>query len=337
MGILIKKLFRPHKNLYSTPQPPCGMVERVDISVDLCGLKLKNPTMLASGLVGISGAACLFAAQHEAGAIVPKSIGPREREGHKNPILVEFQGGFLNAVGLPNAGVDQSLGELEFAMKNCEALGVPVILSLFGGTKEEYGEVARKLSSLNPPMLEVNLSCPNTAHDFGRAFSLNAQDAADVIRIVKQNTNTLTKVSAKLAPNVPDIKEIAKAVVSAGADAITATNTMPGMIIDVATGKPVLQNKEGGISGYAMKPIAVRCIYDLYKTVNVPIIGSGGVTTGNDALEMIMAGATAVQIGTGIYYRGIDVFRKVTEEIVAFMKKEGYNNLSEIRGLAHKD
>ena len=114
---------------------------------------------------------------------------------------------------------------------------------------------------------------------------------------------------------------------------------MPGMVIDVATGKPILQNKEGGISGYAMKPIAVRCVYDIYKAVKgrVPIIGSGGVVTGNDALEMIMAGATAVQIGTGIYYRGIDVFRKVGEEIVAFMKKEGYTSLNEIRGLAHRD
>ena len=294
---------------------------------------MKNPTMLASGLVGISGAACVFAAQHGAGAIVPKSIGPREREGHNNPILVEFQGGFLNAVGLPNAGVDQSLSELEFAMKHCADKGVPVILSLFGGTKEEFGEVAKKLSTLNPAMLEVNLSCPNTASDFGRAFALDAQHAADVIRIVKQNT--MAKVSAKLAPNVPDIKEIARAVVEAGADAITATNTMPGMVIDVATGKPVLQNKEGGISGYAMKPIAVRCIYDLYKTVKVPIIGSGGVTTGNDAIEMIMAGATAVQIGTGIYYRGIEVFKKVTEEMIAFMKKEGYTSLHKIRGLAH--
>ncbi len=304
----------------------------VDVNVDLCGLKLRNPTMLASGLVGISGAACVYAAKNGAGAIVPKSIGPREREGHNNPVIVEFRGGFLNAVGLPNSGADNSLGELEFAMKNC---GVPVILSLFGGTKEEFGDVAKTLSTLNPKMLEVNLSCPNTASDFGRAFALDAREAADVIRIVKKNTEA--KISAKLAPNVPDIKEIARAVVDAGADAITAINTMPGMTINTRIGKPILHNKEGGISGHALKPIAVRCIYDIHKAVKVPIIGAGGVSTGEDAIEMIMAGATAVEIGTGIYYRGIDVFKKVTEEIVQFMKEEGYTKIAEMRGLAHKE
>ena len=144
-------------------------------TVELCGIKLANPTMLASGLVGISGAACVYAAKNGAGAIVPKSIGPVEREGHNNPVLTEFEGGFLNAVGLPNAGVDNSLGELEIAMKNA---GVPVIPSLFGGTIEEFAEVAKKLSTLKPKMLEVNLSCPNTANDFGRAFALDKNDAA---------------------------------------------------------------------------------------------------------------------------------------------------------------
>ena len=303
-----------------------------DVSTKILNLKLRNPTILASGIVGISGAACCYAAKNGAGAIVPKSIGPREREGHNNPILVEFKGGFLNAVGLPNAGIDNSLSEIEFAMKNA---GVPVIPSIFGGTKEEFGAVAEKMATLKPQMIEVNLSCPNTASDFGEAFALNANEAADVIRIVKSKTKI--PVIAKLAPNVPSIKKIAKAVEEAGADAISAINTMPGMVIDVKTAKPVLHNKQGGVSGHAIKPIAVNCVYDIYKTVEIPIIGIGGVTTGEDAIEMIMAGAVAVEIGTAIYYRGIDVFKKVTEEVAQFMEENGYPTIKEMVGMAHRD
>ncbi len=303
----------------------------VNVETELCGIKLRNPTILASGIVGVSGAACMYAAKNGAGAIVPKSIGPVEREGHNNPVLTEFEGGFLNAVGLPNSGVDSSLEEIESAMKNS---GVPVFPSIFGGTKEEYGEVAKKISVLNPQMIEVNLSCPNTANDFGTPFALDANEASEVIKIVKENTTA--KISAKLGPNVPDIKAIAKAVVEAGADAISAINTMPGMVIDVKTAKPVLHNKQGGISGHALKPIAVNCVYEIYKAVNVPIIGIGGVSTGEDAAEMIMAGATAVGIGTGIYYRGIDVFSKVSYELQKLMDELGYDSIEKMKGAAHK-
>lgn len=304
---------------------------KADISTKILNVKLANPTILASGIVGISGAACVYVAKNGAGAIIPKSIGPREREGHNNPILVEFKGGFLNAVGLPNAGIDNSLREIEFAMKNA---GVPVIPSIFGGTKEEFGMVAEKMATLKPQLIEVNLSCPNTASDLGEAFALSETAAAEVIWIVKGKTKV--PIIAKLAPNVPNIKRIAKAVEEAGADAISAINTMPGMVIDVKAGKPVLHNKQGGVSGHAIKPIAVNCIYDIYETVKIPIIGIGGVTTGEDAVEMIMAGAVAVQIGTAIYYRGIDVFRKVTAEVKQFMQENGYGTIKEMVGVAHE-
>lgn len=302
-----------------------------DITTKILNVKLANPTILASGIMGVSGASCCFVARNGAGAVIPKSIGPRDREGHNNPILVEFKGGFLNAVGLPNAGIDNSLGEIEFAMKNA---GVPVIPSIFGGTKEEFGMVAEKMATLKPQLIEINLSCPNTTSDFGEAFALNADTAAEVIRIVKNSTKA--PIIAKLAPNVPSIKKIAKAVEEAGADAISAVNTMPGMAIDVKTGKPVLHNRQGGVSGHALKPIAVNCVYDIYKTVKIPIIGIGGVSTGEDAVEMIMAGAVAIQIGTAIYYRGIDVFRKVSDEIHQFMESNGYSTIKEMTGIAHK-
>lgn len=302
-----------------------------DISANICGTRLSNPTILASGIMGVSGASCCYAARNGAGAVVMKSIGPAERQGHNNPILVEFKGGFLNAVGLPNAGVDNSLSEIDFAMKNAK---VPVIPSIFGGTKNEFGEVAEKMSALKPAMIEVNLSCPNTASDFGEAFALSEKAAAEVIGIVKNKTKA--KVIAKLAPNVPDIRRIAKAVEEAGADAITATNTMPGMVIDVKMAKPILHNKSGGISGPALKPIAVKCVYDIYEAVKIPIIGVGGITTGEDAVEMIMAGASAVEIGTAIYYRGIDVFSKVSDEVKKFMEENGYKKISDMKGIAHK-
>jgi dihydroorotate dehydrogenase (NAD+) catalytic subunit len=302
-----------------------------DISTKICGIKLKNPTILASGLVGISGAACTLAAKNGAGAIVPKSIGPEDRKGHNNPVLVEFEGGFLNAVGLPNSGIDTSLDELRLAIKNC---GVPVFLSIFGGTKEDFGEVARKISTLKPELIEVNLSCPNTSDDFGRAFALDAKEASDVIYAVKENTKA--KIMAKLAPNVPDIKKIAKAVEESGADSISAVNTMPGMVIDTRMKRPVLHNKQGGVSGHALKPVALNCVYEIYEAVEVPVVGIGGITTGEDAIEFLMAGASAVEIGTAIYYRGIGVFKKVSAEMEKFMEAEGYSSIEEIIGIAHE-
>ncbi|MBI2075800.1 MAG: dihydroorotate dehydrogenase [Candidatus Aenigmarchaeota archaeon] len=304
----------------------------VSIETSICGVRLVNPTVLASGIVGVSGAALVFAAKNGAGAVVSKSIGPREREGHNNPVLVEFEGGFLNAVGLPNSGVENTIDEIKFAIKHSAS---PVIASIFGGTKEEFGLVAERISEAKPPLIEVNLSCPNTASDFGMPFALSSKDAAEVISIVKDNTKI--PVIAKLAPNVPSIKEIAKAVADAGADAISAINTMPGMVIDIKTSKPVLHNKEGGVSGPALKPIAMKCVYDIYESVDIPIIGIGGVTYGKDAVELAMAGACAVQIGTGIYYRGIEIFKKVSEEIKEFLQEHGYDKLEDIIGIAHDE
>ena len=302
-----------------------------DITTNICGVRLGNPTILASGIVGISGSALVFAAKNGAGAVISKSIGPREREGHNNPILVEFDGGFLNAVGLPNSGVENTIDEIKFAIKNSPS---PVIASIFGGTKEEFGFVAERITEAKPPLIEVNLSCPNTTSDFGLPFALNAKDSAEVIEIVKNSTKI--PVIAKLASNVPDIKEIAIAVEEAGADAISAINTIPGMVIDIETGKPVLHNKEGGISGPAIKPAAVKCVYGVYESVNVPIIGIGGISYGKDAIEMMMAGASAIQIGTGIYYRGIEIFNLVSQEISEFLSGHGYSKLNDVIGMAHE-
>jgi dihydroorotate dehydrogenase (NAD+) catalytic subunit len=243
--------------------------------------------------------------------------------------MFAYDGVFLNAVGLPGQGIDSAMKDFV----RLENLSVPVIGSIYGYRVEQFGEVARKMASLKPAMIEVDISCPHM--DYGKPYYADPQLTAKVTKVVKKNSGKIP-VSIKLSPNVYDIKEIAHAAEKAGADAITAINTASGMVIDIDARKPVLDNKIGGVSGPALKPIAVRCVYEIYETVKIPIIGTGGVTYGKDALEMIMTGATAVGIGTGIYYRGIDIFKKVCNEMIVWMKKNKVKNLNEIRGVAHK-
>jgi len=304
----------------------------VDISTKICGVMLSNPTTLASGIMGVTGASLCFAAKNGAGAVTTKSIGMEERKGHPCPIFLEWEKGMINAVGLSSPGIDSCIEELRFAVKNSKS---PVIASIFAPTTKQFGEVARHVSKIRPNLVEVNISCPNVEAEFGKPFATDPQAAADVTRIVKKNTGI--PVIMKLSPNVSNIKVIAKAVEKAGADAICAINTVgPGMLIDIKAGKPLLANKAGGLSGPAIRPVAVRCVYDIYETVKIPIIGTGGITYGKDAVEMIMAGASAVGIGSAVYYRGIDVFRKVCDEIIDFMEKEGYSSLNQFRGIAHE-
>jgi len=301
------------------------------ISTNICGIKLGNPTILASGIMGVTGSSLCFAAENGAGAVTTKSIGIEERKGHPAPIVLEWEKGLINAVGLSSPGIKSSLEELKYAVEKSQS---PVIASIFAPTTKQFGEVAKKVSEIKPALIEANISCPNVEAEFGKPFATDSKVSADVTRIVKKNSKV--PVIVKLSPNVPNIKIIAKAVEKAGADAICAINTVgPGMLIDIRTGKPLLANKCGGLSGPAVRPIAVRCVYDIYETVKIPIIGTGGITYGRDAVEMIMAGASAVGIGTGVHYRGIDVFKKVSDEIIKFMEKQGYSKLKDFRGIAH--
>ena len=303
----------------------------IDLSVSLAGIKLQNPTVLASGLMGVSAASMVFVEKNGAGAVTCKSIGPMERTGHHNPTVYAWDQGIINAVGLSNPGVDESLPYLK---ETKEKLKIPLFVSIFADKVENFVKVAEKMLEINPVMIELNLSCPNTECDFGRLFSLDSETTAYAVSSVKKISGK-TKIFAKLNADVSDITEIGKAAEQAGADGITVSNTLSSMIIDIRLKKPILKNKFGGISGPAIKPMAVRAVYNLYKSVKIPIIGLGGINTGEDAIEFIMAGATAVGIGSGIYYRGIDVFKKVTDEMKKFMKEEGYKSLKEMRGAAH--
>jgi dihydroorotate dehydrogenase (NAD+) catalytic subunit len=304
-----------------------------DLSVNFGELSLLNPLVLASGVMGTSPSLLYRVALAGAGAVTAKSCGPAPREGHPNPVMVDWGHGLINAIGLTNPGVEEEVDHLKDAQTLLKPLQVPLIASIFAGTVEAFGEVAAVVADAEPDLIEVNISCPNVHDDFGLPFAADKKSAAAVTRSVKNAVENIP-ISVKLAPNVPDIGRIAQSVVDAGADAITAINTMPGMVIDVTAGQPVLHNRTGGLSGPALKPIALRCVAEIAQYVDVPIIGTGGVLTGQDAIEMIMAGATAVGVGSALWYRGPDAFKLIKDEMREYLRKAGCSSIIELIGKA---
>lgn len=301
------------------------------LETELCGLKLKNPSILASGILGVSRASVSYAAKNGAGAVTIKSLTSDRRKGHPAPIILTYEGGMLNSVGYSNPGIDNVADEFG----DLKSVGVPVIGSITGTDVRDFSALAEKITTMDFAAIEVVLSCPHTPGYGTMAGQSTPEVTAEITRAVKKKTDK--PLFVKLSPNVMAISEIAKAAEKAGADAITAVNTSgPGMIIDVKSATPVLGGKIGGLSGHALRPVAVRCVYDIYKSVKIPIIGTGGIITGEHAVEMIMAGASAVGIGTAVYDRGIGVFKKVNDEIVEFMKENGYGSIGEMRGKAHE-
>lgn len=262
-----------------------------------------------------------------AGAIVTKSIGIQPREGYANPTLVELEYGLLNAMGLPNPGIDLYKEELQALQKS----NVPLIGSIYASTADEFLSLAKKMQHFGADAVELNVSCPHAKH-YGLEVGCDPQLLQEIITCLKHHLDI--PIFVKLSPNIIDLVDIARAVEAARADAIVAINTVKGMKIDLETQRPILANKIGGYSGKAIKPIGIRCVYDIAQNVHIPIIGVGGVTTGEDAIEYFMAGATAVQIGSAVYYRGPEVFRLICKEIELWMKKHHYKSLDEIRGAA---
>ena len=305
------------------------MKSEQNLSVKLGRLSLKNPLVLASGVMGTSPGLLHRMALSGAAAVTAKSCGPQPRVGHPNPVMVAWEHGLLNAIGLTNPGVDDEVKLLIDAKQRLNALDVLLIASIFAGTPDEFGEVASIVAGAEPDLIEVNISCPNVHDDFGLPFAADPKSAAAVTQAVKKKVVDIP-IAVKLAPNVPDIGRIAKSVVDAGADVITAINTMPGMVIDVDAALPVLHNRSGGLSGPALKPIAIRCVAEIAQCVDVPIIGTGGVLSGRDAAEMMMAGATAVGVGSAFWYRGPDAFKLINDELQSYLQKNGYMSVNEI-------
>jgi dihydroorotate dehydrogenase (NAD+) catalytic subunit len=304
-----------------------------ELSVEIAGVRLPNPLVLASGILGTHSSLMLRTARCGAGAITAKSAGPVPRGGHVNPSCVDFGAGLLNAIGLANPGAAAEAALLAETRAALEPLGVPLIASIFADTVENFARVAEQVAVARPHLIEINISCPNVASEFGEPFAGQPDSAAAVTAAVKAAVGI--PIIVKLAPNVPSIARIARAVADAGADAICAINTMPGMLIDIESGLPVLQNRSGGLSGPALKPIALYAVYQIRRAVDLPIIGTGGVESGADALEMILAGATAVGIGSAVYGRGPEVFGQIAGEMAAWLAARGLS-LDEIRGGAHR-
>ena len=308
----------------------------MNLSQTILGVEFENPTVLASGIMGITASSWRFVAQGGVGAITTKSLWLEEHQGHPNPTIISDDHWTLNAVGVPDAGVEKALQEVGDYMKDKP---VPLIANIIADSIDNYGKTADGLKQLNPDFFEVNISCPNVEDEFGKPFACSAPDAAAVTKKVKEVTGDIP-VFIKLSPNVDNIGAIAAACAAEGADGFTAINTVgPGMAIDLRSRMPILANKVGGLSGPGIKPIAVKCIADVYSATEgkLPIIGTGGVHTGKDVLELMLAGASLVGIGTAVYERGVDIFQKVCDEMQLWCTNEGIDTISDMVGGMHKE
>lgn len=316
----------------------------VNLSTTICGIRLSNPTILPAGFLGTTKGIVARVSESGAGAVTIKSISADARDGHKNPTVLLFEGGMLNAVGYSNPGVAEAVREFS----GLDMVAAPVIASIIGTDADDFlrvidgfGEMltssGKRSSTCKRRVfdaVEIPLSCPHTP-GFGTLAGQSTPEATSrIVSAVKKRIGL--PLFVKLSPNVSDIGKLAKVAEYAGADAITAVNTMgPGMVINIDARRPVLDFKVGGVSGAALRPIAVKCVFDIFKAVKIPIVGVGGIATGRHAIEMAMAGASAVGVGTAIHDRGMGVFREICGEMEAWMSGNGIWDFSELVGAAH--
>ncbi len=299
------------------------------LEVEICQIKMKNPTVLAAGVLGSTSASLNWAARSGTGAVVTKSFGLEPNKGYPNPTTVEVEGGIINAIGLSNPGVDVFMGELIKLEGN-----VPQIASIYGSTPDEFSQIASKVDNL-VDALELNVSCPHAMEGCGASIGQDPNLTTQIVKAVKKTVKS--PVIVKLTPNVTDIVEIARAAEIGGADALTLINSLgPGMRIDLETANPVLSNRLGGMSGPVIKPVALRCVYQASQAVGLPVMGVGGIMDYKDVVEFLYAGASCVQVGTAVMYRGLDVFREINSGLEKFMIRKGYQQVEEMVGLAHQ-
>lgn len=300
--------------------------ENLDLKVNIGGVVLKNPVTVASGTFGSGREFAEFIDLNRLGAVTVKGVSSIPWKGNPAPRIAETYGGMLNSVGLQNPGVEEFIkNDIPFLRQ----YDTKIIVNIAGKTIEEYCDVAEKLSHADIDLIELNISCPNVKEG-GVAFGIDARMAKEVTREVKRHSKH--PVIVKLSPNVTDITQIAKAVAEGGADGLSLINTLLGMAIDIHRRKPVLANVVGGFSGPAIKPVALRMVYQVAKAVSLPIIGMGGITTGEDAIEFILTGATAVAVGTA-NFRNPRATMDVLDGIKEYMLNNGIKSLDEIRGI----
>ncbi len=303
----------------------------VNLSVEFCGVRFSNPTVLASGVLGVTASSLKNVVRAGAGGVTTKSIWLEEHIGHKNPTMFGTEHYFLNAVGLSDAGIGKAVDET-FPEYNKDK-PAPIIANIVESTVDRFAELTEEIDACEPDIIELNLGCPNVEGEHGKPFSCVAADAARVVKACRERTKR--PLIVKLTPNVSDIASVAVACAAEGADGFCAINTLYGMGIDINLRRPILTNKSGGLSGPGIKPSAVKAVYDIYKATALPIIGTGGIMTGEDVIEIMMAGARLVGIGTMIYYRGAEGFGEIVKEMEKWCKENGVKNIEEIIGAAH--
>lgn len=308
-----------------------------DLSVEFCGVKFKNPIVLASGILGVTADSMAQVVRNGAGGVTSKSLWPYEHMGHPNPTIITTEHYMLNAVGIPDAGPEKAREEIGRYRKVCDA---PFIANIVGGTMDDYAAIAAEVALMQPDIVELNISCPNVEDELGKPMACSVVKSSEVTKLVrsKLDENGASKIPliVKLSPNVENIVSIAKSVLDAGADGVTAVNSVgPGMAIDIDFAQPILANRVGGLTGPAIKPLAIKYVYDIYKATKAPIVGTGGISTGRDAIEMMMAGATLVGVGSAVWLRGQDVFGKIVNEMNEWCDQNGVEKLSDLIGKVH--
>jgi dihydroorotate dehydrogenase (NAD+) catalytic subunit len=299
-----------------------------DLSMEITGFQLSNPLMLASGILGISIPVLKRVVDAGAGAVISKSIGFEPRLGYENPTIVKVNCGYINAIGLSNPGFEDFYKELS----SIDINDLPLIVSLFGSEPSTFKKMISLLEELAIKAYELNLSCPHVK-GYGMEVGQDPDATVKIIQSVKSKTRK--PVFVKLSPNAVNIIEIAKHVENAGADAITVANTVRAMAIDVETYRPILSNKFGGLSGPAIKPISLRCVYEVFKNVSIPVIGCGGISCWEDAIEFLLAGSSVVQIGTAVAFDYLDVFNKLTKGIKEYLSRKGKRGVKDLVGISH--
>ena len=305
---------------------PKNPARRPRISVDIAGVELKNPVMAASGTFGYGEELVPLLDLNRLGAIITKGISLEPMEGNPPPRIVETAGGMINSIGLQNVGLQAFIREkLPFLRQ----FTTPVIANIFGGTVRDFGELAERLDDIpGLAALEVNISCPNVAKG-GVLFGADPKMAHHVVRTVRRSTHR--PIIVKLSPNVTDITIIAKAVEQAGGDAISLTNTLMAMAIDVKSRRPLLRTIVGGLSGPAIKPVALRLVWQAVNAAEIPVIGIGGIMTAEDALEYIIAGARAVQVGTANFVKPTACL-EIIDGIEAYLRENGFQDIGQLTG-----
>lgn len=299
------------------------------LRTNVCGVEFRNPLMLAAGVMGSNASSMNWILKSGAAGVVSKSFSLEPNPGYANPTTVGVECGIINAIGLSNPGAENFKEEL----KRIDRKGNVSIASIYGATPEEFSKLVLEIEYY-VDMIELNISCPHAMEGYGASIGQDANLTHKIVSAAKDSANK--PVIAKLTPNVTDIVEIAVAAQDAGADALTLINSLgPGMKINIDVARPVLSNKFGGMSGKAIKPIALRNVYTVYDNVDIPIIGVGGISNFEDVVEFLFAGARAVQIGTSIMDEGVEVFGKINKDLEEFMNKKGYESIDEMIGLAH--